>query len=68
LLLNRILLDFQAGTITGVARRIREHNPDAFVLGVDPIGSVLARPDTLNVLKDGESLVYKVEGIGYEFV
>jgi cystathionine beta-synthase len=52
------------GTITGIARRIRESNPDAVVVGVDPVGSVLARPEDLNALKEGESTIYKVEGIG----
>lgn len=37
-------------------------------MGVDPVGSVLARPDELNVLKEGEGTIYKVEGTGYDFV
>lgn len=36
------------------------------VIGVDPIGSILAEPDSLN---DKDRLTsYKVEGIGYDFV
>ena len=45
-----------------------EHNDKLVVLGVDPIGSILARPESLNVLKEGESPFYKVEGTGYDFI
>ncbi|BGP30957.1 cystathionine beta-synthase [Rhodotorula toruloides] len=56
------------GTLTGLSRRLREANPELVSLGVDPVGSVLARPEELNVLKEGESAIYKVEGTGYDFV
>ncbi|KAI5475460.1 hypothetical protein MNV49_001351 [Pseudohyphozyma bogoriensis] len=56
------------GTITGMARRLVESNPDVVVLGVDPRGSILARPVSLNVLAEGESDMYRVEGIGYNFI
>ncbi len=48
------------GTITGCARRIKESCPDCIIVGVDPVGSILA----------GDSPVgtYKVEGIGYDFL
>lgn len=52
------------GTITGLARGLKRHNSEIFVVGVDPVGSVLAVPSSLNELR-GE---YKVEGIGYDFV
>ena len=57
------------GTISGIAKRLREpdHNPDLFVVGVDPVGSTLAVPTSLNVLDEGNSGAYKVEGIGYDF-
>ncbi|MEW6074177.1 MAG: cystathionine beta-synthase [Planctomycetota bacterium] len=48
------------GTITGVARKIREEIPGAKVIGVDPVGSILAGP--------GPIASYKVEGIGYDFI
>eukprot|EP00592_Proboscia_alata_P009439 CAMPEP_0194361476 /NCGR_PEP_ID=MMETSP0174-20130528/9059_1 /TAXON_ID=216777 /ORGANISM="Proboscia alata, Strain PI-D3" /LENGTH=505 /DNA_ID=CAMNT_0039133705 /DNA_START=74 /DNA_END=1591 /DNA_ORIENTATION=+ len=54
------------GTITGIAKRLKEHNPDIIVVGVDPEGSILALPDELNNKKRLQ--VYKVEGIGYDFV
>lgn len=52
------------GTITGVARALKKHNKNVRVIGADPKGSVLALPETLNSCTD----VYKVEGIGYDFV
>lgn len=57
------------GTISGIAKRLREedHNPNVHVLGVDPVGSTLAMPASLNVLEQGASGQYKVEGIGYDF-
>jgi cystathionine beta-synthase len=54
------------GTITGIAKRLKEHNPDIIIVGVDPEGSILAIPDSLNDKKRLES--YQVEGIGYDFI
>ncbi len=48
------------GTITGIARKVREEVPDARVIGVDPVGSILAGPAPITP--------YKVEGIGYDFI
>jgi cystathionine beta-synthase len=48
------------GTLTGVARRVKESLPQARVVGVDPVGSILAGP--------GPVSSYQVEGIGYDFV
>ena len=48
------------GTISGAARRIKEEVPGVKVIGVDPIGSILAGP--------GPIASYKVEGIGYDFI
>ena len=47
------------GTITGVARKLKEHNPKIQVIGVDPIGSILGGGT--------EICPYLVEGIGYDF-
>ncbi|TGZ84127.1 cystathionine beta-synthase [Ascodesmis nigricans] len=52
------------GTITGIAKGIRKHNPDATIIAADPIGSILAVPESLNTSHEG----YKVEGIGYDFI
>ena len=48
------------GTITGVAKRIKEVNPNCIVVGADPVGSILAGGNDVGT--------YKVEGIGYDFV
>jgi len=50
------------GTLTGVARHLKEEIPDVRVIGVDPVGSILAG------LPDDKVGAYKVEGIGYDFV
>ena len=36
------------GTITGVARKIKEVVPTCKIIGVDPHGSILAQPENLN--------------------
>jgi cystathionine beta-synthase len=48
------------GTLTGVARRLKEQLPAVRIVGVDPVGSILAGP--------GPIQTYKVEGIGYDFI
>ena len=54
------------GTISGIAKRLKEALPDVKVVGVDPVGSILAQPENLN---DKNRLKpYKVEGIGYDFI
>jgi cysteine synthase len=47
------------GTITGVARRLKEYNPTIKIIGVDPVGSILGGGDEIKP--------YQVEGIGYDF-
>jgi cystathionine beta-synthase len=54
------------GTLSGVARRLKELNPHVLVVGVDPKGSILAEPEPLNDEKRLQS--YIVEGIGYDFI
>ena len=36
------------GTISGIGRKIKEKCPDCVVVGVDPLGSILAEPENLN--------------------
>ena len=48
------------GTITGVAKKLKEKLPNVRVVGVDPVGSILAGPGPIGS--------YKVEGIGYDFI
>jgi cystathionine beta-synthase len=52
------------GTLTGIARKLKEKIPNLKVIGVDPEGSILALPESLN----GAVGSYKVEGIGYDFI
>ena len=54
------------GTISGLAAKIKENNPQCKVVGVDPVGSILAVPDCMN--DPGRLASYHVEGIGYDFV
>ncbi|TMW58925.1 hypothetical protein Poli38472_007070 [Pythium oligandrum] len=54
------------GTISGIAKKLKEKCPGVIVVGVDPEGSILALPDSLNDKNRLKS--YKVEGIGYDFV
>ncbi|XP_061571675.1 cystathionine beta-synthase-like [Cololabis saira] len=53
------------GTITGIARKLKEKCPNIKIVGVDPEGSILAEPDDLNKT---DKTQYEVEGIGYDFV
>ena len=48
------------GTITGVAKFMKEKNKDIQIVGADPVGSILAGPS--------EVKSYHVEGIGYDFI
>ena len=48
------------GTITGIAKRVKESLPNCIIIGVDPKGSILAGP--------GPVYPYEVEGIGYDFI
>lgn len=54
------------GTITGLSRGLKKHNPGIKVIAADPHGSILAQPVSLNEEHANEP--YKVEGIGYDFV
>ena len=47
------------GTITGIAKRLKEFNPAIQIIGVDPIGSILGGGNEIKP--------YHVEGIGYDF-
>lgn len=53
------------GTITGVGRKLHEKVPGCQIVGVDPLGSILAMPQEINKT---DIKTYKVEGIGYDFV
>jgi cystathionine beta-synthase len=53
------------GTISGIARKIKEKCPNCIIVGVDPYGSILAQPESLN---QTDITGYQVEGIGYDFI
>ncbi len=50
------------GTITGVGRYLKEQNPDVRIIGVDPMGSMIA--PFFNTGEPIEGAPYKVEGVG----
>jgi cystathionine beta-synthase/cysteine synthase A len=47
------------GTITGIAKRLKEYNPAIKIIGIDPEGSILGGGTEIKS--------YHVEGIGYDF-
>lgn len=47
------------GTITGVAKRLKEEIPDIVIVGADPVGSILGGGTKVEP--------YLIEGIGYDF-
>ncbi|XP_059478512.1 cystathionine beta-synthase [Neocloeon triangulifer] len=53
------------GTISGIGRKLKESCPKCVLVGVDPMGSILAEPETLN---KSDVTFYEVEGIGYDFI
>ena len=54
------------GTLTGISRKLKEAIPTVKIVGVDPQGSILAVPDSLN--DEARLKAYHVEGIGYDFI
>ncbi|KAA3617535.1 MAG: pyridoxal-phosphate dependent enzyme [Calditrichaeota bacterium] len=54
------------GTLSGVAKFLKEKNPEIKVIAVDPIGSVFY--DYFKHGKPGEPNVYKLEGIGEDMM
>lgn len=48
------------GTITGIAKKLKEVNPNIQIIGVDPYGSILGGGTDIHP--------YLVEGIGYDFI
>merc|ERR1712060_750406 len=60
------------GTISGTAKKLKEKIPGVKIVAVDPYGSILAVPESMN---DGSArtgqkrlTAYQVEGIGYDFI
>merc|ERR1711936_259412 len=53
------------GTVSGIGRKLKEKCPECIVVGVDPLGSILAEPENLN---RSDVSYYDVEGTGYDFI
>merc|ERR1712060_290503 len=60
------------GTVTGIALKLKEKIPGVKIVAVDPHGSILAKPDSMNDgsarTGQGRLQAYHVEGIGYDFI
>lgn len=52
------------GTATGVGRRLKELLPHCLIVGVDPVGSSIAEPPSLN---ETDVTDFTMEGIGHHF-
>uniref|UniRef100_A0A7E4UMY4 cystathionine beta-synthase n=1 Tax=Panagrellus redivivus TaxID=6233 RepID=A0A7E4UMY4_PANRE len=50
------------GSVTGIGKKILERVPTCNVVGVDPVGSILADPS------NRKTSPYEVEGTGYDFI
>jgi cystathionine beta-synthase len=50
------------GTITGVGRVLKRHNPNIQIVGADPVGSIYSAGEHFT------PKIYKVEGIGEDFM
>ena len=53
------------GTISGVAKYLKEKNPDVQIIGIDPEGSLYHHEFHGT---EGEVHTYKIEGIGEDFI
>jgi len=60
------------GTLSGTAKKLKEKIDGVEIVGVDPMGSILALPDSMNDTssRTGHKRLqaYHVEGIGYDFI
>ena len=51
--------------MTGISHKLKEKIPNVKIIGVDPFGSTLGKPDDINI---GGEFFYKIEGVGQGFV
>lgn len=56
------------GTISGVARYLKEKNPNIKILGVDAFGSVLKKYHETGELDEKEIYSYQIEGLGKNLI
>jgi cystathionine beta-synthase len=56
------------GTISGIARYLKEKNPDIKILGVDAYGSVLKKYHETGEFDPNEIYSYRIEGLGKNLI
>jgi cystathionine beta-synthase len=54
------------GTISGVAKYLKERKPSVRIVGADPIGSILKHYHDTHELSEAHT--YKIEGVGEDFI
>lgn len=56
------------GTISGVARYLKEQNPDVKIIGIDAYGSVLKKYHETGEFDENEIYPYRIEGLGKNLI
>jgi len=56
------------GTISGIARYLKEQNPDVKIIGVDAYGSVIKKYHETNEFDEKEIYPYRIEGLGKNLI
>lgn len=56
------------GTISGIAKYLKEQNPDIKIIGVDAFGSVLKKYHETREFDDKEIYPYRIEGLGKNLI
>ncbi len=56
------------GTISGIARYLKEKNPNVVILGVDAFGSVLKKYHETKEFDNNEIYPYRIEGLGKNLI
>ena len=52
------------GSISGIAKKLKEKSSNCKIVGCDPIGSLYADPSR----PDKVDMTFQVEGVGYNFI
>lgn len=56
------------GTISGIARYLKEQNPEVKIIGVDAFGSVIKKYHETNEFDEKEIYPYRIEGLGKNLI
>lgn len=56
------------GTISGIARYLKEQNPDVKIIGVDAYGSVIKKYHETKEFDEKEIYPYRIEGLGKNLI